>query len=298
MAPHRHGVHDSSDPRRLATALALIVALMAAEVVVGLLAHSLALLSDAGHMVADAGALGLSMLALRLARRPAGGQLTFGLRRTETLSAQANGGTLLVLACLVVYEAVRRLVHPPHVTGWAVLVTALAGAAVNAAATWQVARAGRESMAVEGSYQHLLTDLYAFAATAAAGAVVVATGFARADSIASLLVAALMLRAAYTLLKQSGRVLLEAAPEGLDVDEIAATLAQHAEVASLHDLHVWEVGTGFPALSAHVLVAQGADCHRIRRELEAVLHDRFAIDHTTLQVEHAQPDLLRIRTSS
>jgi cobalt-zinc-cadmium efflux system protein len=152
-------------------------------------------------------------------------------------------------------------------------------------------------MAVEGSFQHLLTDLYAFAATAVAGAVILATRFERADAVASLFVAALMLRASYALLKQSGRVLLEAAPERLNVGEIARTLVAHAQVSSVHDLHVWEVGSGFPALSAHVLVAPAADCHAIRRELEAVLRDRFGLDHTTLQVEHAQPELLHIRSS-
>jgi cobalt-zinc-cadmium efflux system protein len=171
------------------------------------------------------------------------------------------------------------------------------GVAVNAFATRLVASADRDNMAVEGSFQHLLTDLYAFAATAVAGGVILATSFERADPIASLFVAALMLRAAYGLLKQSGRVLLEAAPERLSVADIARTIGNHEQVVSLHDLHVWEVGSGFPALSAHVLVAQGADCHGIRRELEAVLHDRFGIDHTTLQVEHAQPELLHIRSS-
>jgi cobalt-zinc-cadmium efflux system protein len=248
-------------------------------------------------MLTDAGALGWSMLALRLARRPAGGQLTFGLRRTEILSAQANGGALLVIAGLVVYEAIHRLVTPPTVDAWPVVAIALVGVAVNAFATRLVASADRDNMAVEGSFQHLLTDLYAFAATAVAGGVILATSFERADPIASLFVAALMLRAAYGLLKQSGRVLLEAAPERLSVADIARTIGNHEQVVSLHDLHVWEVGSGFPALSAHVLVAQGADCHGIRRELEAVLHDRFGIDHTTLQVEHAQPELLHIRSS-
>jgi cobalt-zinc-cadmium efflux system protein len=295
---HSHGVSESADERRLGVALLLIATFMAAEVTVGVVARSLALLSDAGHMLTDAGALGLSMLALRLARRPAGGQLTFGLRRTEVLSAQANGGALLVIAGLVVYEAIHRLVTPPTVDAWPVVVTALVGVAVNAVATRQVALADRDNMAVEGSFQHLLTDLYAFAATAVAGAVILATRFERADAVASLFVAALMLRASYALLKQSGRVLLEAAPERLNVGEIARTLVAHAQVSSVHDLHVWEVGSGFPALSAHVLVAPAADCHAIRRELEAVLRDRFGLDHTTLQVEHAQPELLHIKSSS
>jgi cobalt-zinc-cadmium efflux system protein len=173
-----------------------------------------------------------------------------------------------------------------------VVATAVAGAAVNVLALWQVSRANRSNLNVEGSFRHLLTDLYAFAGTAVAGLVVWSTGFDRADPIASLLVAGSMLYAAWPLLRASGRILLEGAPEGLAPDEIAAALGDHRGVESVHDLHVWEISSGFPALSAHVLVGRGEDCHRIRRELEAVLHERFGIDHTTLQVEHTAQRLL------
>jgi cobalt-zinc-cadmium efflux system protein len=289
---HAHPVTADTSTRRLLIALGLIVALMAGEVVAGILAHSLALLSDAGHMLADAGAIGLSLLALRLASRPAGGNLTYGLKRTEILSAQANGATLLVLAALVVYEAIHRLVSPPEVGGRTVLIVALVGIAANLVATWQLAQANRENMAVEGSFQHILTDLYAFVATAVAAGVVLGTGFDRADPIASLFVAALMLRSAYGLLKSSGRVLLEIAPPGMSVEQVGQAIAEHPHVSSVHDLHVWEIGSGFPALSAHVLVHPGDDCHAIRRELEATLHARFGIDHTTLQVDHADEERL------
>jgi cobalt-zinc-cadmium efflux system protein len=289
---HAHPVTAETNTRRLLVALGLIVALMAGEIVTGILAHSLALLSDAGHMLTDAGAIGLSLLALRLAARPAAGNLTYGLKRTEILSAQANGAALLVLAVLVVYEAISRLVSPPNVAGGTMLVVALVGIGVNLVATWQLAKANRENMAVEGSYQHILTDLYAFVGTAIAAGVILGTGFDRADPIASLFVAALMLRAAYGLLKSSGRVLLEIAPPGMSVEEVGRVLAEHPHVSSVHDLHVWEIGSGFPALSAHVLVHPGDDCHGIRRELEATLHDRFGIDHTTLQVDHADEERL------
>lgn len=260
---------------------------MAAEVVVGILAHSLALLADAAHMLTDAGALAMSLIVIRLVRRPAAGNLTFGLKRSEILSAQANGATLLVLAGLIVYEGVHRLIAPPKPGGLAVLIVALVGIAVNLLATQQLARANRESLNIRGSYLHLVTDLFAFIATAIAGAIILATGFDRADGIASLLVAAIMLYAAYGLLKDSGRVLLEAAPAGMNVKQIGETIAAHPHVASLHDLHVWEVSSGFPALSAHVLVHEGDDCHAIRRELEQMLAERFRIDHTTLQVDHS-----------
>ena len=267
-------------------ALALIVGFMVAEVVTGILAQSLALLSDAAHMLTDAGALLMSLVVIRLVARPARGNLTFGLRRTEILSAQANGATLLVLAGLVVYEAIRRLVAPPRPAGLAILIVALAGVVVNLLATQQLAKANRESLNIRGSYLHLLTDLFAFIATVIAGLIIITTGFDRADPIASLLVAASMLWAAYGLLKASGRVLLEAAPQGMDVEEIGRAIAAHPHVESLHDLHVWEVSSGFPALSAHVLVHPGDDCHGIRRELEAMLGERFRIEHSTLQVEH------------
>ncbi|HVS86082.1 MAG TPA: cation diffusion facilitator family transporter [Gaiellaceae bacterium] len=292
---HAHGVNEDSDARRLAAALALIAAFMAVEVVVGILAHSLALLSDAGHLLTDAGGLVMSLVVLRLMRRPSGGNLTFGLRRSEILSAQANGGTLLVLAGLVVYGGVHRLVTPPAAQGTAILVVALAGIVVNLLATWQLAHANRESLNVEGSFQHVLTDLLAFVATAIAGGVIVATGWTRADGVAALFVAAVMLRSAWNLLRDSGRVLLEAAPEGMDVEQIGQALAHHPRVQSVHDLHVWQIGSGFPSLSAHVLVHPGDDCHGIRRELEALLRDRFEIVHTTLQVDHAaEGGLLRI----
>jgi cobalt-zinc-cadmium efflux system protein len=292
---HSHGLTDDTNRRRLTVALLLIVAFMCGEIVTGILAHSLALLSDAGHMLTDAGAIGLSLVALNLAARPAGGNLTYGLKRAEILSAQANGATLLVLAGLIVYEAIHRLVSPPSVHGWTVLIVALAGIVVNVIATLQLARANRENMAIEGSFQHIVTDLYAFTGTAIAGGVILATGFDRADPIASLLVAALMLRAAYGLLRDSGRVLLEIAPEGMSAEEIGHALVAHARVSSVHDLHVWEIASGFPSLSAHVLVPPGEDCHAIRRELERTLHERFGIDHTTLQVDHASgPQLLTI----
>ena len=280
--------------RRLSRGLALIVSFMVAEVVAGILADSLALVSDAAHMLTDAGALLLSLVVIRLVRRPARGNVTFGLRRMEILSAQANGATLLVLAGLIAAGAVYRLVRPPEPGGWTMVVVAVAGAIVNAIATRELGKADRSSLNIEGSYQHLLTDLYAFGATAVAGVVVITTGFGRADAIAAAFVAALMLRAAVGLLRASGRVLLEMAPEGFDVEEIGNSMARVPQVVEVHDLHVWEIGSSFPALSAHVLVASDADCHAARRDLEAMLVERFGIDHTTLQVDHVHDRLLQI----
>jgi cobalt-zinc-cadmium efflux system protein len=292
---HGHSHGGGEDARRLGLALALILAFMAGEVVAGVLAHSLALLSDAAHMLTDAGALAMSLVVLRLATQPARGNRTFGLRRSEILSAQANGAALLVLAAFIVYGAIRRLVSPPPANGGAILVVALVGIGVNVLATWQIAGANRESLNVEGSFQHVLNDLYAFIATAIAGGVILATGWVRADAVAALFVAALMLRASWRLLRDSGRVLLDIAPAGLPVNEIGTAMAAHPGVVEVHDLHVWEVTSEFPTLSAHVLVEPGADCHGIRRELESLLRDRFGLEHTTLQVEHAPAKLVQIR---
>jgi cobalt-zinc-cadmium efflux system protein len=293
---HAHGhAHGGEDARRLAVALGLILAFMAGEVVAGILAHSLALLSDAAHMLTDAGALAMSLVVLRLAARPAGGNRTFGLRRSEILSAQANGAALLVLAGLIVYGAVRRLVSPPDAHGGVIVVVALIGIGVNLLATWQLAGANRRSLNIEGSFQHVLNDLFAFIATAIAGTVILATGWVRADPLAALLVAGLMLLASWRLLRDSGRVLLDIAPAALPVTEIGTAMAGHPGVVEVHDLHVWEVTTEFPTLSAHVLVEPGADCHGIRHELEELLRDRFGLEHTTLQVEHASAKLVQIR---
>ena len=286
---HAHGVSADADSRKLGIALGLILGFMLIEVVAGLAASSLALLSDAGHMLTDAAAIGFSLIAIRLAARPARGVMTYGLRRVEILSAQANGVTLLVLALLILFEGIRRLIDPPGVQGGIVLVVALVGVAFNLVATWVLASANRTSLNVEGSFQHILTDLYAFIATAIAGAVVLWTGWLRADALASLLVAALMLRAAHGLLRDSGRIFLEAAPSGLDPDEIGRALVAQSCVTEVHDLHVWEISSGFPALTAHVLVSPDCDCHATRRRLAEVLDERFGIGHTTLQVDHAAP---------
>ena len=297
-AGHSHGVSADADVRKLAIALGLIIGFMCFEVVVGLIAESLALISDAAHMLTDAAALGLSIVAIRLAARPAKGMMTYGLKRVEILSAQANGVTLLVLGLLIVFEGIRRLIDPPDVEGTLVLIVALVGIAVNIVATWTLAKANRQSLNVEGSFQHLLTDLYAFIATAIAGAVIIVTGFERADAIASLLVAALMLRAAYGLLRASGRIFLEAAPAGLDPDEIGRLLVSQPGVREVHDLHVWEISSGFPALTAHVLVAADSDCHATRGQLALLLDEQFGIGHTTLQVDHEQGAApLRIQTA-
>ncbi len=276
----------AQDRRSLAIALALIVAFMAGEVAAALLAGSLALLADAGHMLTDAAALGGALVASRLATRPARGRWTFGLGRVEILAAQANGVALLVVGVLVIYSAARRLAAPPAVHGGIVVAVALAGIGVNLAATLVLSRADRRSLNVRGAFVHVATDLAAFTGTALAGGLVLATGWDRFDPIAGLLVAALMLRSSWSLLRESGRVFLEASPAGIDPGAVARALAEDADVVEVHDLHVWTVTSGFPALAAHVLVSPDTDCHGARRRLQRLLDDRFGLHHSTLQVDH------------
>lgn len=287
---HGHGhATAGSDERWLTGALVVIVAFMAGEVVVGALAGSLALLSDAAHMLTDAGSIALALWAARLAARPAAGRMTYGWKRAEILSAQANGLTLLVLSVWLTYEAVKRLLSPPEVTGGLVLAVALVGIVVNLAATWMITKANRASLNVEGAFRHILTDLFAFIATAVAGLVMLLTGFTRADAIASLVVVALMVKAGVGLVRESGRIFLEAAPAGLDPDLIGAELAGRPHVVEVHDLHIWEITSGQPALSAHVLATPGQDCHGVRTDLARLLTREYGIEHATLQIDHAQP---------
>ena len=289
---HHHRVAADADRGPLRAALVLILAFMVVEIVAGILAGSLALLSDAAHMLTDAGALALALFAAGLAARPPTGRFTFGFGRAEILSAQLNGAVLLVLAGVIALEAVQRLSDPPDVEGLPVVLVGLAGAGVNVAAAWQLARAERRSLNVQGARAHILTDLYASLAAAAAGAAILLTGFREADGIAALVVAALMLASGWTLLRDAARVLLEGSPAGVSTEEVGTALARHPGIKEIHDLHVWEVTAGFPALAAHVLVAPGDDCHGLRRELEDLLEARFGIHHTTLQVEHESPDEL------
>ena len=284
---HHHTIAHDADRRYLGIALALLLAFMGVEVAVGLIAHSLALISDAGHMLTDAAAIGLALWAMDLAKRPAAGSYTFGLKRAEILSAQFNGLTLLLLSAWFIVEAVSRLLAPPKVEGLLVTVVAIAGIGVNLLAVWVMSKANRQSLNVEGSFQHILTDLYAFIATAVAGGVVWWTGWNRVDSIAALIVAGLMFKAGYGLVRDSGRVFLEAAPRGLDPEAIGQAMRAVEGGNAVEDLHVWEVTSGMPALSAHLFVCPEQDCHDTRRVVHAMLIDRFGIRHVTLQTDHA-----------
>jgi cobalt-zinc-cadmium efflux system protein len=284
---HDHAPRANADRRLLLGALCLIAALMVAELVAGIVADSLALLADAGHMISDVAALAFALAAATMAARPARGQWTYGFRRLEIVSAQANGLALLLVGIWIVYGAIRRLVSPSDVEGGIVLVVALAGIAVNLAATALLGRANRDSLNVRGAFLHVSTDLAAFVGTAVAGGLILVTGWDRFDPIAGLVVAGLMFWGAYGLLRESIRIFLEAAPENIEPAAVGRALLDEPEVVEVHDLHVWTLTSGFPIVSAHVLVGSGADCHAVRGRLEQKLAEAFGLEHSTLQVEHA-----------
>jgi len=292
---HDHHEHRLAEDRRALTiALALVAAVMVGEIVAGLAGHSLALLADAGHMLTDAAALVFALVAASMAARPAAGRWTYGYSRLEILAAQANGITLGLLAVWIVWSAVHRLIEPHDVRGGLVLVVALAGALASVAASAVLARASKESLNVRAAFLHIATDVAAFGAAALAGGLILATGWNRLDPIASLVVAGLMLWSSAHLLRESTLIFLERAPNDVDPEAIGRALVAEDGVVEVHDLHVWTVTSGFPALSAHVLVEPGADCHAARRRLEGTLAERFGLTHTTLQVEHAEPATTRV----
>lgn len=288
---HHHDLDPGADRRYLAAAITLLALFMLGEVVVAVLAGSLALLADAGHMLADIGALAGALWAIQLAAQPARGRWTFGWKRAEILSAAGNGITLLVVAGIVFVEAVRRLVHSPHVHGAPVLAVALAGCAVNLAAAWLMGRANRSSLNVEGAYRHVVTDLYGFLGTAVAAIVILATGWTRADAVASLVVVALMAYAGGRLLRDAGLILLEGAPEDVDIEDVRQHLLSVDHVTDVHDLHVWTVTSDLPAVSAHLTVDDrcflNGDAPRLLDRVQACLTGHFDVEHSTFQLEPA-----------
>jgi cobalt-zinc-cadmium efflux system protein len=269
----------------------LISTFLVGEIVAAVLGHSLVLFADAGHMSTDVAALALSAWAIRLARRPAEGRWTFGLQRAEILSAAVNGIALVAISLLIAVDAIERLVSPHQVRGGLILVVAGVGALINLAAAWVLAKANRRSLNLRGAYVHIVTDLYAFIGTAVAGLVIVLTGWNRADSIASLVVVVLMMYAAWGLLRDAGRILLQAAPETLVLADIRSHLLGVPHVLDVHDLHVWTLTSGSHTVSAHVIVEDHCfdtgHAPRVLDALQACLIEHFDVAHATFQLEPA-----------
>jgi cobalt-zinc-cadmium efflux system protein len=281
-------------------ALAINLAMLAATVVGGVLADSLALLADGGHLASDVAAIGIALIAARLASVAPTPARTYGLQRTEVFGALINGVGLVVVAALIVFEAIARFSDPPHVAGAAVLVLGLLGLAGNAAATIVLLGGEREDLNLEAVLRHSFGDALSSLGVVVAGVIVLTTGWSAADPLASLLIAGLIAASSWRLLKEPVDVLMEAAPAGMSARDIGEALAADPDVVEVHDLHVWTVTSGFPALSAHVVVSRGCDRDLVRRRLEQLLDDRFGIRHTTLQVvrDTETGELLQVESHS
>lgn len=293
-AGHSHDVR-AANRRALGLALAITASFTVIEVVGGVLTGSLAVLADAVHMLSDNLSLALALFASWLAARPATTKRTYGYERAEVLAALANGVLLVVLAAWIFIEAARRLSDPPDVLGGWMLAIAVVGVCVNVAAAVVLWGSREHSLNVEAALRHVGADLLGSVGIGVAAIVVLATGWLEADPVVSILIGVLVLASSWGILRDSTSILLEASPKDLDMQALGARVAAVPGVVEVHDLHVWTITSGFPALSAHVLVRAGEDCHQRRRELERLLRDEFGIEHTTLQVEHAAPSVVELR---
>lgn len=295
---HRHDPADRSGAARaLAAVLALTVLFALAELVGGIVSGSLALLADAAHMASDSASLALALAAIGLARRAPTPRLSFGLRRAEILAALANGVALVAVAIWIFVEAAGRLADPPAVRAGTALAVGAAGLVVNLVAAVILLRGGGRSLNVRAALRHVVADLLGSAGVVLATALILTTGWLAADPIVAMAIGALVLASSWGILRESVAVLLEAAPPGIDPVAVGRRMAGRPGVREVHDLHVWTITSGFPALSAHVIVAPGADCHAIRRDLARMLDEEFGVSHTTLQVEHGDDPRLQVRTT-
>lgn len=291
---HSHVDVRREDRRALAAALVLVTAFLGVEAAAGFLADSLALLADAAHMLSDSGSLGLALFAVWIAERPATPERSFGYRRVEILAALANGVALVAVAIWIFIEAGRRLMDPAEPLGGWMLGVGVAGLAVNLAAAAILARRASDSLNVRAALRHVVADVAGSLGVIGAAAAILVTGWVYADPVVSVLIGVLVLASSWTILRDSVGILLEATPREVDAEEVGRAMVELPGVREIHDLHIWTITSGFPALSAHVLVDPGADCHGLRLQLERRLRERFGLDHTTLQVDHA-PGLLEIR---
>ena len=284
---HDHGTRGrEGDSRALAIVLALTASFTVVEIAGGLLTGSLALLADAGHMLSDNLSLGLALFAAWLAGRPATPERSFGYRRAEILAALANGVALVAISIWIFVEALSRLQEPTEVLGVPMLAIATLGLAVNTAGVLVLSRSGRENLNVEGALRHVIADALGSVGAMAAAGVIILTGWRYADPLISAAIGVLILASSWTLLRDSTNVLLEATPRGLNAEEVGRKMVAADGVTEVHDLHIWTITSGFPALSAHVLVGHQENCHARRRDLEMLLASEFGIEHTTLQVDH------------
>lgn len=283
---HGPGAYRGADRRALLIAALLTAGFMVAEAAGGIITGSLALLADAGHMLSDSFSLVLALFAVSLAARPATSKRTYGFNRAEILAALVNGLLLVLVSIWVIYEAIRRLGEPVEILGRGMLIIAVLGLLINLVAAWVLYKGGGESLNVKAALRHVLADLVGSIGVIIAALVIMTTGWEPIDALISIFISVLIAASAWSILRESVDVLLEAAPNDLDTEEIGLAMARTEGVSQVHDLHVWQITSGFPTLSAHVLVKPETDCHATRRELERLIHDQFEIEHTTIQVDH------------
>ncbi len=295
--PHAGHTHDHAregSKRALALTLVLTTTFLVAEVIGGILTGSLALLADAAHMLSDSISLGVAFFAVWLAQRPATAQRTFGLKRAEILAALANGITLVAISIWIFVEAAERLGDPGEIEGGWVLAVAVGGLLVNGAAIAVLHRGAKDSLNVAAAMRHVIADLLGSVGVIVAALIILTTGWDYADPLVSILIGLLILASSWTILRDTTQILLEGAPPGIDVSDVGRGMASVPGVVEVHDLHVWMITSGFPALAAHVLVAEEDDCHEKRKEIAEMIRARFGIDHVTLQMDHAHPKLLQL----
>jgi cobalt-zinc-cadmium efflux system protein len=281
---HHHHDHRSSSRQRLTATLVPITLYMVAEFVGGWWTNSLALMADAGHMLSDAGALALSLFALWIANRPATAKLTFGYHRAEILAALANGATLIGVSLYIFVEAYHRLWQPAEVAGAAMLGIAAGGLVVNMIALWLLSGGAEENLNVRGAWLHVMTDTLGSVGAMIAGGLVWAFHWEWADPAISIVIGLLVIYSSWRLLAEAVSVLMEGAPPGIDVDEVQAALQALPDVLVAHHLHVWSITNGMPAVSVH-LVTDSPDLSGLLLAARKLLHDRFHVEHTTIQVE-------------
>ena len=291
---HAHAAHRARNRRLLGVVLALTAGYAVVELVGGLATGSLALLADAAHMFGDTATVGLALFASWLAGRPATARRSFGYQRAEILAALANGIALVAVAIWIFIEAAGRLSDPPRILGGWVLAVAAVGLVVNLLSAGILARASGESLNMLAAYRHVLADLAGSLGVITAALIVLTTGWRYADPLVGLAIGLLVLLSSWTILRDSVSILLESTPAGIEAEVVGRRMAGMEGVVEVHDLHIWTITSGFPALSAHVLVRAGDDCHDRRRQLETMLADEFGLSHTTLQVEHVSEARVQI----
>jgi cobalt-zinc-cadmium efflux system protein len=286
---HGHHHHHSSNKKALLVSFLLIASFMVIEVIGGLVTNSLALLSDAGHMLSDAAALGLSYLALRLGERKATKSKTYGYKRFEIIAASINGVTLIVISIYIFYEAFHRIINPPEVKSLGMLLISVLGLVVNIIAAWILMSGDKdENLNVRSAFLHVIGDMLGSAGAITAALLIYFFDWGIADPIASIIVAVLIIISGWRVTRESFHILMEGTPSQIDMKDVKNALLKIPKVCGVHDLHIWTITSGFPTLSCHVVISEGATHDDVLMLAQSMLHDQYGIEHSTIQVERKE----------